>query len=46
MKHPTTVERTSDLELVVTRTFNGPAHAVFEAWRAHRLKPGLGTEGG
>ncbi|MEO8479052.1 MAG: SRPBCC family protein [Gemmatimonadota bacterium] len=32
MKHPTTVERTSDLELVVTRTFNGPAHAVFEAW--------------
>jgi uncharacterized protein YndB with AHSA1/START domain len=32
MKHATTVERTSDLELVVTRTFNGPAHAVFAAW--------------
>jgi uncharacterized protein YndB with AHSA1/START domain len=28
----TTVERTSDRELVVTRTFNGPAHIVFEAW--------------
>jgi uncharacterized protein YndB with AHSA1/START domain len=26
------VERTSDRELVVTRTFNGPAHLVFEAW--------------
>lgn len=32
MKHPTTVERTGDRELVVTRTFNGPAHAVFNAW--------------
>ena len=32
MKNPTTVERTSERELVVTRTFNGPAHIVFEAW--------------
>jgi uncharacterized protein YndB with AHSA1/START domain len=28
----TTVERTSDRELVTTRTFNGPARIVFEAW--------------
>jgi uncharacterized protein YndB with AHSA1/START domain len=32
MKHPTTVERKSERELVVTRTFNAPAHIVFEAW--------------
>ncbi len=32
MKSPTTVERVSERELVVTRTFNGPAHIVFEAW--------------
>ncbi|WP_255911202.1 SRPBCC family protein [Tahibacter harae] len=31
MNH-TAVERKSDLELVVTRTFNAPAHLVFEAW--------------
>jgi uncharacterized protein YndB with AHSA1/START domain len=31
-KNRTTVERTSGRELVVTRTFNGPAHLVFEAW--------------
>jgi uncharacterized protein YndB with AHSA1/START domain len=28
----TTVERTSDQEVVVSRTFNAPARAVFEAW--------------
>ncbi|MEZ0244243.1 MAG: SRPBCC family protein [Sphingomonas sp.] len=28
----TKVERVSDVELVVTRTFDGPAHIVFEAW--------------
>ena len=28
----TTLERTSDRELVVTRTVNGPAHLVFQAW--------------
>ena len=33
----TTVERKSDRELVVTRTFDGPARLVFEAW----TKPAL-----
>jgi uncharacterized protein YndB with AHSA1/START domain len=28
----TIVERKSDLELIVTRTFNAPVHIVFEAW--------------
>jgi uncharacterized protein YndB with AHSA1/START domain len=32
MKNRTTVERKSDRELVVTRTVNGPARLVFEAW--------------
>ena len=32
MKNPTTVERKSDRELVVTRTLNAPARIVFEAW--------------
>ncbi|HEY3497503.1 MAG TPA: SRPBCC domain-containing protein, partial [Polyangiaceae bacterium] len=32
MKKLTTVERKSERELVVTRTFNGPARIVFEAW--------------
>ena len=32
VKNRTTVERTSERELVVTRTFNGPARIVFEAW--------------
>ena len=31
-RNPTTVERTSDREMVVTRTVNGPAHLVFKAW--------------
>jgi uncharacterized protein YndB with AHSA1/START domain len=31
-KNTTTVERTSELELVVTRTVNGPVHLVFDAW--------------
>jgi uncharacterized protein YndB with AHSA1/START domain len=31
-KTPTTVERISERELVVTRTVNGPARLVFEAW--------------
>jgi len=37
MKNPTTVERTSEREIVVTRTFNGPAHIVFEAWTRPEL---------
>src|ERR671912_1237374 len=28
----TTIERTSELELVVTRTIDGPPPSVFEAW--------------
>ncbi len=31
-KNRTTVERTSDRELVVSRTFDAPRHLVFEAW--------------
>src|SRR4026207_778244 len=37
MKNPTTVERTSERELVTTRTFNGPARIVFEAWTKPEL---------
>ena len=33
----TTVERKSDRELLVRRTFNAPAHIVFEAWRKPEL---------
>jgi uncharacterized protein YndB with AHSA1/START domain len=36
-KHRTTVERTSERELVVTRTFNSPARLVFEAWTKSEL---------
>ena len=32
MSNNTTVERKSDRELVVTRTFRGPARIVFKAW--------------
>ncbi len=32
MKNHTTVERKSELELVVTRTVDAPARLVFEAW--------------
>jgi uncharacterized protein YndB with AHSA1/START domain len=37
MKHRTTVERTSDRELVVTRVFDAPARLVFEAWTMPEL---------
>jgi uncharacterized protein YndB with AHSA1/START domain len=37
MKNRTTVERRSERELVVTRTFNGPARIVFEAWTKPEL---------
>ena len=37
MKNRTTVERKSERELVVTRTFNGPARIVFEAWTKPEL---------
>jgi uncharacterized protein YndB with AHSA1/START domain len=39
VKNRTTVERTSDREVVVTRTINGPARIVFEAFtKAELLK--------
>ena len=37
MKNRTTVERRSERELVVTRTFNAPARLVFEAWTKPEL---------
>lgn len=37
VKNPTTVERKSEREIVVTRTFNAPAHIVFEAWTKPEL---------
>jgi uncharacterized protein YndB with AHSA1/START domain len=37
MKNRTMVERKSDRELVVTRTINGPARIVFEAWTKPEL---------
>jgi uncharacterized protein YndB with AHSA1/START domain len=37
MKNRTTVERKSERELVVARTFNGPARIVFEAWTRPEL---------
>ena len=36
-RNPTKVERKSDRELVVTRTFNAPAHIVFKAWSTPEL---------
>ena len=36
-RNPVTVERKSDRELVVTRTFNGPARLVFDAWTKPEL---------
>ena len=37
MKNRTTVERKSECELVLTRTINGPARIVFEAWTRPEL---------
>ena len=37
MNNRTTVERTSDRELVATRTLDGPARLVFEAWTKPEL---------
>ncbi len=36
-KNETKVERKSELELVVTRTIDAPAHLVFEAWTTPEL---------
>jgi uncharacterized protein YndB with AHSA1/START domain len=37
MKNRTTVERQTERELVTTRTFNGPARIVFDAWTKPEL---------
>jgi uncharacterized protein YndB with AHSA1/START domain len=37
MKNLTTIGRKSEREIVVTRTFNGPARIVFEAWTKPEL---------
>ena len=37
VNNPTTTDRTSDREVVVTRTFNAPARLVFEAWTRPEL---------
>jgi uncharacterized protein YndB with AHSA1/START domain len=37
MKNATKVERESEREIVVTRTFNAPARVVFEAWTKAEL---------
>ena len=37
MKNRTTVERKSEREVVVTRSFNAPARIVFEAWTTPEL---------
>ena len=37
MKNRTTVQRKSERELVVTRTFDAPARIVFEAWTKPEL---------
>jgi uncharacterized protein YndB with AHSA1/START domain len=37
IRNETIVERTADRELVVTRTFDAPAHIVFDAWTRPEL---------
>jgi uncharacterized protein YndB with AHSA1/START domain len=37
MRNPTTMERKSERELVITRTVNGPVRLVFEAWTKPEL---------
>jgi uncharacterized protein YndB with AHSA1/START domain len=37
MKNRTMVERSSERELLITRTFDGPARIVFEAWTKPEL---------
>ena len=37
MNNRTSLERKSERELVLTRTFNGPARIVFEAWTTPEL---------
>ena len=45
--NPTTVERTSEREFAVTRTFDAPARLVFDAWtKPELLKRWLGVRAG
>lgn len=37
MTNKTVTERTSERELVTTRSFNGPAHLVYKAWTTPEL---------
>jgi uncharacterized protein YndB with AHSA1/START domain len=37
MRNPTIVERKSDRELIVTRTFDAPARIIFQAWSKPEL---------
>ena len=37
MRNDTTVERKSEREIVVTRTFNAPMRIVFDAWTKPEL---------
>jgi uncharacterized protein YndB with AHSA1/START domain len=37
MKNQTTIAQTSDREIVIRRTFHGPARLVFEAWTRPEL---------
>ena len=37
VKNQTTTERKSERELVFTRTFNAPAHIVYQAWTTPEL---------
>jgi uncharacterized protein YndB with AHSA1/START domain len=37
MSYPTTVERKSERELIITRTFDVPARILFEAWTRPEL---------
>lgn len=36
-RNPTNIKRSSDRELVITRTFDAPARLVFEAWTTAEL---------
>src|ERR1700749_2450723 len=37
-KHTTTTDRRSEREVVITRTFDAPAHIVFKAWTTPELR--------
>jgi len=39
MTHHTTTVRKTEREIILTRTFNGPAHIVFQAWWVPKSVP-------